>query len=92
VKSSPSDLYLHSLRIKQKLPQELHDAMMLWSFHPDGKEHARMYLEWVEHCELREESRIRFEKRMKNLDRTHSFLMVVCGVALSVLLLCSLLG
>lgn len=92
IKSSPSDLYLYSLRIKQRLPQELHDAMMLWSFHPDGKEYARMYLEWVEHCELREESRVRFERRMKNIDRAHSFLMVVCGVAFLILSLMGLYG
>jgi hypothetical protein len=89
MKSSPSDLYLHSLRIQQRLPQELHDAMMLWSFHPDGKEHARMYLEWVEHCELREESRIRFERRMKNIERFHSLAMVACGIGLFIVFLSS---
>jgi hypothetical protein len=92
IKSSPSDLYLHSLRIKQRLPQELHDAMMLWSFHPDGKEYARMYLEWVERCDLWEESRVRFERDRKNFDRFHSISMVVCGVAFLIFLLMGFYG
>lgn len=87
--SSPRDMYLYSLETKEKLPEHLHEAMMLWSFHPDPeiKEYVKMYLDWTERCEVRRKYKEKFERRILIQEKILSVMAYVCGVSLLILLL-----
>lgn len=52
--SDPQAMYLHSLRTHKRLPDRLHEAMLLFSFHPNFRREVQLYLLWVADCEERE--------------------------------------
>lgn len=83
LKQSPEKMYLLSLATKEKLPDGLHDAMMLWSFDKSSKPYVQMYLEWINHCEDMANSRISFERRCKMWDRIILGSMIASGFALA---------
>lgn len=36
-----------SLSRRERLPEDLHQSMVMWSFHPDFHDCTRMYFQWV---------------------------------------------
>ena len=63
IESSPMKLYFYSRRTAKKLPQNLHEAMLLWSFDEEGKPYAKAYLNWIDECERRVDAKVRFERK-----------------------------
>lgn len=66
---SPERMYMYSLSTREKLPEDLHEAMLLWSF--DSKESfvVKSYLEWVEMIDRHNKSRMNFESECRTYDR-----------------------
>jgi hypothetical protein len=83
----PEKMYWYSLKTKRRLPEELHGAMMLWSFVPDQKQCVQMYLDWTAHCEEMDSWRSKHEARMRRIDRMMTFSMCACGVLLALAIL-----
>lgn len=75
-------LYIYSLRIKRRLPQELHEKMLLWSYSDEGEMCVRLYLSWVERCEELEERRKRHEKFEKTQEAAMLLMMGACAVTI----------
>lgn len=65
----PQELYSISLRIGRKLPDQLHNHMLLWSFDDEHIHVVKDYLEWVEHCERRDEATERTRKRIESIEK-----------------------
>lgn len=65
---SALEMYSYSLSLHDKLPEKLHEAMLLWSFDPESKDYVKDYLIWVDICEKRKVSKIRFYKRMARIN------------------------
>jgi hypothetical protein len=84
---SAMDMYLYSLSIKEKLPEDLHKAMLLWSFDPKSNEYVKLYLEWVDTCEKRKLSREKFEKSMAMQEKIMKFSLLVAGLLLACVLI-----
>lgn len=40
-----------SMSRRERLPDDLHQAMVMWSFHPDFHTICRFYFDWVSVCE-----------------------------------------
>ncbi|NBT59367.1 hypothetical protein EBT16_11350 [bacterium] len=80
--SSPEKMYMLSLSIRDRLPENLHNAMLLWSFDPNNSHYVQMYLDWSSHCEEMKRSKERFDIRCKTHDRIMLSLMVVTGLAI----------
>lgn len=68
MKRDPVAMYLHSLRTHSRLPQNLHEAMLIHSLDPMMDCHVKSYLEWVDACERREESSRMLRRREAMLD------------------------
>lgn len=85
--SSPEKMYMLSLSTREKLPERLHKAMLLFSFDPNSKLYVQMYLDWSSHCEDMENSRITFERRRKIHDRIILGSIFLCGFFLILVLL-----
>lgn len=81
--SSPDKMYMLSLINRERLPENLHKAMLLWSFDPNFGPTVQMYLDWSNHCEDMRTARIRFEKRMLIHDRVMFGLMILTGTVLA---------
>lgn len=78
--SSAIEMYFYSLSIHDKLPEDLHQAMLLWSFHPEQKNYVKEYLTWVETCEKRKIQKIKFQKtmyRMNFIEKLNYILVVI---------------
>lgn len=82
LKSSPERMWDLSLRNKERLPDDLHEAMLLWSFDPSQKLHVQFYLDWASQCELMKASREKFESERRFYDRILFGAMVFSGLAL----------
>lgn len=82
LRSSPEKMYWYALGTREKLPEELHDAMMLWSFDPANSFYCRLYLDWIGHCDEMRMIREKFEKRQRIMDR-----VLFCSAALCFLTL-----
>jgi len=78
--SDPMAMYLHSLRTFARLPDRLHEAMLLFSFDPSYSSYVKMYMEWVCACEEREKVRLSRERMEALQERTLVFLMLTCAV------------
>jgi hypothetical protein len=61
--ASPEKMYTYALRSRKRLPDEFHNAMMMWAYDPNYKQYVVMYLEWVKHCEDMEGCRARMRRR-----------------------------
>ena len=77
MRSDPVTMYLHSLRTRSRLPDELHESMLIHSLDPASSENVKSYLEWVSACEEREERMVVFHRREKMIDR-----IMLCSVVL----------
>ena len=77
MKSDPVCMYLHSLRTHSRLPEELHESMLIHSLDPASSERVRDYLEWVSACEERDERMDLFRRREAMVDRMILGSMVV---------------
>lgn len=64
--SNPQAMYLHSLRTHKRLPERLHEAMLLFSFDPEFRNEVRLYMDWVSACEER-------DARMQSYMRSEAF-------------------
>lgn len=80
MKHSPEEMYRHSIRMGRKLPDELHEAMLLWSFDPMHEDTVREYLEWVKTCEARKKYRSRMDKRMRSIESTEKVIVFMMGM------------
>lgn len=87
IKNSAKDLYLHSLRIHGRLPEELHNAMMLWCFHPTESNYVKEYLIWADLCDKRQKSRESFEKKIQRNDSIIKVLLFALGFSIICLLI-----
>ena len=83
IKTSPEEMYLLSLKIHQKLPEELHDAMILWSFNVDKKHIVQDYLFWVHHTEQRKN----YREKIRRLEKTEKIMFIFINLGVSVLAL-----
>lgn len=83
---SPLEMYLYALSIKEKLPEDLHNAMLLWSYDQDSSEYVKSYLDWLERCDERKKSREKFEKQMRLHDKVMKFSMALTFVLLLIAL------
>jgi hypothetical protein len=83
--ASPVDMYLYALAIRDRLPDNLHQAMIMWSFDPNQNEHVQRYLEWVGSCEERKVAKERWEKKFVRNERIMKFLMIALAAMLSIL-------
>lgn len=80
MKHSPEEMYRHSIRTGRKLPDELHEAMLLWSFDPKQEGIVKEYLVWVKTCEEREKYRSRMDKRMRSIESTEKVIVFMMGM------------
>jgi hypothetical protein len=85
--SSPADMYLYSLALKDRLPDELHNAMLVWSFDPEEKAHVQAYLSWVASCDERKRARKDWERKMERSDTIMNVTMIIAllGVAIQII-------
>lgn len=72
--AQPQELYTWSLRHGRKLPDPLHNHMLLWSFDDEHSQVVKDYLEWTEHCERRDKATEKIMKRMQNIERMDKIL------------------
>ena len=70
----PNELLLLSMRLGRRLPEELHLKMLLWSFDDTHAHVVKDYLEWIDHCQRRDENTERIKKRMQYLNKMNSIL------------------
>ncbi len=77
MKTDPVEMYIHSLRMGSRLPDELHDAMLTHALDPSSSEKVKSYLEWVSTCERRME-------REECIKRRES--LITWGVFVSILM------
>jgi hypothetical protein len=83
--ASPIDMYLYALALRGKLPDHLHQSMIMWSFDPKQNQHVQAYLEWVASCEERKTSKERWEKKFARNEKIMKFLMIALAAMLSIL-------
>jgi len=65
----PVRMYMHSLSTQERLPDELHEAMLFWSFDPRASDTVVSYLNWVDSLEGFNRSRAAFESSCQMHDR-----------------------
>lgn len=53
---NPRDMLSISMSRRERLPDDLHRAMILWSFHPDFHLLTKFYFDWVAAVEHKEEN------------------------------------
>ena len=89
--SDPQVMYLHSLRTHKRLPNRLHEAMLLFSFHPDSRLSVQHYLLWVAACEEREAHMKSFRRSERLRDFVLAASMLLVSVALVSILVAEIL-
>lgn len=80
--ASPMDMYLYSLAIRDRLPDDLHDAMLVWSFDPQHKTHVQNYILWAASCEERKKAKRDWERKMELHDIIMKGTMALAFLAL----------
>lgn len=76
IKSDPAAMYMYSLRCMERLPDDLHEAMLLAAFDPTHSWMVKHYLEWAIACD---ERAIRTEKaRMQEEFHNKSIAVMYC--------------
>jgi len=83
--ASPVDMYLYALALRDRLPEHLHQAMIMWSFDPQQNQHVQAYLEWAKSCEERKIAKERWDKKFARNERIMRLLMILLGAALFIL-------
>lgn len=86
---SPERMYMYSLSTHEKLPEDLHEAMLLWSFDSKQSFFVKSYLEWVEMIERHHKSRMDLERASRTFDRILFSLLIVTGLAIGTAILFS---
>lgn len=84
--SSPEKMYMLSLSTRSKLPERLHNAMLLWSFDSKSAHYVQLYLDWSSHCEEMNAYRERFRRRCEVQDRMMLYITIMTGLTLLVVL------
>lgn len=79
---SPEKMYLRSLATNEKLPERLHEAMIVWSFDSSSSFYCKLYLDWVSHLEKMQSYREKMNKRFQFQERIIFASMVVCFIIL----------
>jgi len=83
---------MFSIRTGKKLPEQLHNHMLLWSFDDNHSWVVKHYLEWVEHCNRREEQTGRLKERMESMEkmnRTLNLAAILSAILLAAALVIS---
>lgn len=83
--ASPMDMYLYALALRDRLPEHLHQAMIMWSFDPKQNLHVQAYLEWAKSCEERKIAKERWDKKFARNERIMKIAMVSLATALAIL-------
>jgi hypothetical protein len=83
--ASPMDMYMYALAIRDRLPENLHQAMIMWSFDPKQNEYVQMYLEWAKSCEERKTAKKRWERKFARNEKILKYLMIALAAMLSIL-------
>lgn len=78
----PFEMYLLSIRIGGRLPDESHRKMLLWSYDDRYSGIVKDYLEWAEHCRERDRREDSLRKRMQEIERNERFLWIATTVAM----------
>lgn len=52
----PESMLNLSISRNERLPEDLHTAMVMWSFHPEKKQICKFYLDWIETCEDKDDT------------------------------------
>jgi hypothetical protein len=53
---NPAMMLSISMSRRERLPDDLHTAMVMWSFHPDKQKICKFYFDWVAACEHKDET------------------------------------
>lgn len=83
--ASPMDMYLYALSLRDRLPEHLHQAMLMWSFDPKQNQHVQAYLEWVTSCEERKIAKEQWDKKFARNEKILKYLMVALASMLAIL-------
>jgi hypothetical protein len=83
---SPEKMYLMSLNTREKLPERMHEAMLLWSFDPSASVYCQLYFDWISHCEKMQLYREKMDKRFRFQERFIFASMIVSYIALALTL------
>lgn len=81
IKSDPSAMYMYSLRCMKRLPDELHEAMLLAAFDPAHSAMVRHYLEWAAACDDR--AARAFVSRRREDFHNRSIVVLYCLILIS---------
>lgn len=81
IKGDPVAMYIHSIRTSSRLPEDLHESMILHAFDPAHSESVRGYLEWARSCEERDARDAEYRRRQSMFDRGVLASMTVATVA-----------
>lgn len=92
IKDDPNEMYLLSIRIGGRLPDELHRAMLLWSYDPRANGVVKEYLEWVDRCRERDEMNGKFRRRMASIERNERALNLAIMILMFAALVASTLS
>lgn len=84
---NPEAMWNASLSARTRLPDDLHEAMMLWSFDPKQSHWVQYYADWVDHCDSMRALRENFERQRRIHDWILLGLMIASGVSLFAVLL-----
>lgn len=71
----PARMLSISMSRRERLPDELHTAMVMWSFHPEKKSICKFYFDWVEACEHKEKTGSKFFDFFETLKEKMSWMM-----------------
>lgn len=61
----PARMLSISMSRRERLPDELHTAMVMWSFHPEKKQICKFYIDWIAACEYRDKNGLTFFETLK---------------------------
>lgn len=82
LKIDPQELYFLSIRTGRKLPDDLHNSMLLWSFDDKMSGIVKEYLEWADHCQHRDELENKLRERMRKIDQNERLVSLVALVSM----------
>lgn len=80
--NDPFEMYLLSIRTRRRLPDQLHGAMLLWSYDERYGGIVKDYLEWAEHCRERDRMENSLRKRIRDIERNERLLSVAATVTM----------
>lgn len=86
VKKDPEKMYILALKTRKELPEELHQAMMLWSFDSNCT-YVKMYLDWIKHCQEIDLIRDKYNKKIEFGEKMVFLSLCMCGATIFLIIL-----